>query len=300
MLELNRLMVVIDTDHETQFTLDRVAQLATVNEFKLRLISCDYSRYLLEGYYFDGLQLPALREEYLRDRQQALDALAAPLLEQGMDVEVDAIWGHPPYQAIVHAAMQWQPDLLLHSTRRHSRLSRLFLSNEDWQLVRSCPCPLLLVKDKTWTEKPKMIAAVDPMHSHGKPLGLDHKIIQVTKALAGKLAGSVHVLHAFSEHPLSGTYPIDAEKQHQQAMDVLMQDFDLATDQVSLVSRPVEEALPDLQSDLDADLVVMGAISRTFLSEAVIGNTAEKVLDYLASDVLIVKPDGFVTPIASR
>jgi nucleotide-binding universal stress UspA family protein len=43
----------------------------------------------------------------------------------------------------------------------------------------------------------------------------------------------------------------------------------------------------------------MGAISRSRLTDAFIGNTAEKVLDYLESDVLIIKRDSFVSPIKS-
>ena len=37
----------------------------------------------------------------------------------------------------------------------------------------------------------------------------------------------------------------------------------------------------------------MGAISRNILSDVFIGNTTEKVLDYLESDVLVIKPDDF-------
>jgi len=36
--------------------------------------------------------------------------------------------------------------------------------------------------------------------------------------------------------------------------------------------------------------VVMGAISRSRLSDALIGNTAENVLDYIKTDLLIIKP----------
>lgn len=35
----------------------------------------------------------------------------------------------------------------------------------------------------------------------------------------------------------------------------------------------------------------MGAISRSLRSEALIGGTAEKVLDFLRTDVLIIKPN---------
>ncbi|MEO1576425.1 MAG: universal stress protein, partial [Pseudomonadota bacterium] len=49
-------------------------------------------------------------------------------------------------------------------------------------------------------------------------------------------------------------------------------------------------------ADHDVDLVVMGAVSRSVLRNALIGNTAEKVLDRLDADTLIIKPAAATTP----
>ena len=298
MLDRRRLMVVVDVDDEQHLALDRVQRLESIDEFTLRLVSCDYSRQLHGGIHFGGLGIPDLRVQYLSARERALDALAAPLLDQGIRVETAALWGHPPYHEIIHEVHRWEPDMLIHSARRHSRISRLFLTNEDWQLVRTCPCPLLLIKDKPWTHEPGLIAAVDPMHDHDKPAGLDHKIIRAAEDFARILDGQVHVLHACGTWLLPGIYREKAGTNHEQSMDALLEDFDVPDDRVHVVDSPVEEAIPSLAQDLDADLVVMGAISRTLLSETIIGNTAERVLDYLRSDVLIIKPDEYVSPVS--
>jgi universal stress protein E len=44
----------------------------------------------------------------------------------------------------------------------------------------------------------------------------------------------------------------------------------------------------------------MGAVSRSALRRLLIGNTAERVLDELGCDVLIVKPRGFKTTVPRR
>jgi len=41
------------------------------------------------------------------------------------------------------------------------------------------------------------------------------------------------------------------------------------------------------------DLLVMGAVSRSLLLRPVIGNTAERVIDHVECDVLVIKPAGF-------
>ena len=52
-----------------------------------------------------------------------------------------------------------------------------------------------------------------------------------------------------------------------------------------------------MEQELQGDVVVMGGISRSFVSDIFIGNTTEKVLDYIESDVLVLKLDGFISPL---
>jgi len=49
--------------------------------------------------------------------------------------------------------------------------------------------------------------------------------------------------------------------------------------------------IPYLAHQLPAAVTILGTVGRTGLSGALIGNTAEVVLDALESDVLVLKPD---------
>jgi len=292
---LNNVLVVIEPDSETQPALEKVLVLAKYQSFDVTLISCDYTQYLVEGYYFDAVDLPALRAEYMEERKQMLESLAEPMRTQGLKVTTQAIWGHPGHEAIVDQASG--ADLVIVHTRRHAALSRLFLTNDDWQLVRCCPVPLLLVKEKPWKSKPVILAAVDPMHSRHKPSGLDHKILNVSEQIKQWLGGDVHVIHSYSQIPLSGTYLKDAEKEHRGAFRNLLAEFDITTSHQHLIAEAPEFALQKMEQELQADVVIMGGISRSFVSDIFIGNTTEKVLDYIECDVLVLKPDGFISPL---
>ncbi len=61
-----------------------------------------------------------------------------------------------------------------------------------------------------------------------------------------------------------------------------------------------EEVLPDLAGELQATLMIMGCVGRTGLSAALLGNTAEHVVDRLACDMLILKPADYSCPVDSR
>ncbi len=300
MLDIKKVIAVIDPESESQPVIDKVLTLARSMNFELKLIACDYTQYLVEGYYFDAVDIPRLRSEYLDERKIALEALAVPLRTEGLKVETQAFWGHPGYEVIVRAAAQYGADMVVHHTHRHGALSRIFLTNDDWQLVRNCAVPLLLVKDKSWSQKPAILAAVDPLHSHHKPGGLDHKLIDTAADLAGHLDGDVFVMHSYSQIPLSGTYLEEAKSQHQEAFTRLMENYDIPEDHQHLLEDAAEFALQQLESRLSLDVIVMGAISRSLLSDVFIGNTTEKVLDYLETDVLVVKPDGFVSPVLRK
>jgi universal stress protein E len=51
--------------------------------------------------------------------------------------------------------------------------------------------------------------------------------------------------------------------------------------------------LPRVTESLAASLLVMGAVSRSRLQEIFLGSTAERVLDRIGCDVLVVKPADF-------
>jgi nucleotide-binding universal stress UspA family protein len=60
------------------------------------------------------------------------------------------------------------------------------------------------------------------------------------------------------------------------------------------------EAIAGVARQTGSALVVMGALSRSGLKGLFIGNTAERVLDRLTCDVLIIKPAHFKTRVPKR
>jgi len=298
MLRLEKVLVVLDPTQEEQPALDKVLALARVADFDITLLSCEYTQYLVEGYYFDAVDLPGLREELLGERLQTLERLAGPLRENGLTVETKAVWGHPAYEVVIREAVRMNADLVVAHTRQHSAMSRILLTHNDWQLVRCCPRPLLLVKESPWKHEPVILATVDPKHARHKPRGLDFRILGLATDLAGVTGGKLYAVHSFARLPIGGDErQRKVRAEHQQAFDALLADFDIPADRRILSEEAPEFALSEVEREVDADIVVMGAISRSLLSDVFIGNTTEKVLDFLECDVLIVKPEDFVTPV---
>lgn len=239
--------------------------------------------------------------------QGRLERFAQDKSLHGVKVTCRAAWDHPPYDAIVRRALATHVDLVVVATHGHRFGARLLLRNTDWELIRHCPVPLLLVKSRRAYQKPVVLAAVDPFHAHAKPADLDARLLGEASQFAQLLHGSVHVFHAYMPLACVNAFsvatappvilPPAVEEAHSQqiarAIDRLAEGADIPRARRHIHMGDVASDMSALAHRIRADLVVMGAVSRSALARLFIGNTAERVLDKLSCDVLIVKPRGF-------
>jgi universal stress protein E len=196
------------------------------------------------------------------------------------------------------------PRYIVKGTQYHTTAERSIFVDTDWQLIRSCPYPLWLVKPHEIREKPVIVAAVDPTHSHDKPGALDQVIIDSANTIAGASGGEVHLLHTY--HRLIGVgreatrtfkpieLPVEelsrkVQEEHRKLLDALARENDIDDEHVHQLPGDTREILPMFARTHGADLVVMGALARWGLKRAIIGSTAERVLDHLPCDILIVR-----------
>lgn len=292
MFELTRMLVVIDPDADVQVALDKAKELARFADAEIELFASDYSTYLEDGYYFDPPRAQVLRREHGERRLAQLELLAAPLREHGLEVSCSTAWGNPPSEEVIKRTLELQPDLVIKATSHHSRLARAFLNNDDWELIRYCPAPLLLARDHPWTGSPVFIAAVDPEHSHDKPASLDNKILDTAVEIAGICDGNVYVYHSTKLPPLSALYPINSDYSADlEKVITLASGYGISRQQCHVNDQDIADGLPALCGALSASVVFMGAVSRSTLDRMLIGNTAERILDRLDCDVLVIKPD---------
>ena len=208
------------------------------------------------------------------------------------------------------------PAFVVKDTHHHSVLARTIYSNTDWHLIRECPAPLWLIKPAASRAQGVVLAAVDPLHGNDKPAALDRKIIDVARMLAKLFGNRVQLGHAISVQfpgpgaalPAAAAIPsgmqpeVEAQirREHSEALERLAADTGFTSEQVHLRRGDPADTIPRLAADLDAAVVVMGAVSRSRLKRVFIGHTAEKVLEALSCDALIVKPEGFFSPVSPR
>ena len=309
---ITKILVVIDPTAASQPALDRIAHLPRPVTAQIMLLICDYEPNLGVGYALAPEAIAATRVSALARHRRRLEALAAPLIAQDFDVHTDARWDYPLHEAIIRKAVEWGADLVVKDTHHHSALQRSIFSNTDWNLIRHCPMQLLLVKPRPIGHVPYVVAAVDPIHPRDKEASLDDRIVASAKELARLFGGQAHVLHTFDVSPVLMTYadgltmpialPIaditaELEKNYTEAVRALADKHGIPRERVYVVQGHTRELLVSSAGELRADVIVMGAISRSALERLFVGSTAEAVLDKLRCDVLVVKPAAFTSSI---
>lgn len=300
-MELHQLLVVIDpTSKDSQPSLDRAAWVAKRSNSAVELLICEYNSALDGGFFFDGPAQQKARESLLNNLSKWLDKLAQPLRDDGITVTTEVRWGKPLHSMVLQRIDELKPDLVFRDATTHSLLQRLFFNNTSWQLIRQCPVPLWLVRAGAWKAE-HICAALDPVHSADTEALLDHVLVKSTAYLAETLGMQADYMHSYA--PLPRTMVFDSElvaaydkyversaKQHRDAFEKLMVNYPVEKANRHLLEGFPEESIPEFIIERDVDLLVMGAVSRSNLEHALIGNTAERVLEAVQTDLLVIKP----------
>ena len=151
-----------------------------------------------------------------------------------------------------------------------------------------------------------MLTGIDPFHYNAKPANLDRHLLRSATALTRVLHGELHVFHAYLPLAMSLMtaleqapvwLPPGAEDANTarvaRAFNHLAQNAGVPRRRRHLSMGDVPTGLLATAKRIGADIVVMGAVSRSGLKRLFVGSTAERVLDELRCDALIIKPPGF-------
>ncbi len=303
---VGNILVIVDPTAKKHPAVTKGAVLAEKFAARLELFICDTkaSRNAREAQH--------ARTEgdrpFVSHLKPMLESLAKPLRQRGLDVTTEVVRADPLHEALVDRVKRTSAELVIKDTHHHTFAQRTFLTNTDWELLRGCPVPLLLTKPKPWGAAAKICAAVDPGHKDDRPLLLDHSVLDNASAFAQRLQGELHVLHAYL--PLSVVAAVTArpapiavdlsaetlasERQiASKQLQPLLSGYEVPAENVHLELGGSADVICRLADQLGADIVVMGAVSRSGVKRVFIGSTAEDVLERLPCDALICKAPDF-------
>jgi len=291
--------------------LRRAVELAAINGGRLTIVQvAAVEPDALTGDL--GMQVDGLIGEIEEEQSNELARLADAVEELGIRPDTRLLRGKP-FLSIVQQVLRTGHDLVMKEAENSvgGFRSRLFGST-DQHLLRKCPAPVWLFKASYGSGFRSILAAVDV--GQGGNDELNAKILQLASSLAAREGSDLHVVHAWTLYgetmlrsPRRGVSREillqllkDEESERMRRLETVSQGEVVpeVKAKLHLVKALASEGIEKVADSVDADLVVMGTLSRAGVRGLLIGNTAETVLGRLDSSVLTVKPEDFQTPVS--
>lgn len=308
MNSIRNILVIVDPTAEQHPAIEKGALIAQKFAARMELYVCD-TKASREARIAAHVRKHA-DQPFVVNVKSILEDLAAPLRARGLDVATDVECGDPLHIALIDRSVRTTADLIVKDTHHHSLAKRTFITNTDWQLIRACPVPLLLTKPTAWASSLRVFAAVDPGHVNDKPAVLDNRIMDYAAVMSKRLGGELHLVHVYLPAAIiaaanAGAAPMamtvsaqelaKEDSQKREMLRDLIVEYRIQDENVHLKVGGAAAVLPQVAGALRADIMTMGAISRSGLKRAFIGSTAEDVLEHLPCDALIVKTPDFAS-----
>jgi nucleotide-binding universal stress UspA family protein len=278
MQSIRRILVVIEPSAENDkvgsLAMRRACLLAKETDASLHLLICD-SKF---------------------DHSELLATLKQVLVAKGLNVTAQQEWHESVHQTIIKVQQAEGSDLVIKQHFPDSTLRRALLTPADWKLLRYCPCPVLMVKtDRPW-KGAAVLAAIDVGNPDSEHTALHSSIVDYGYHLS-KLTGiKLHVITAHPSPMISAADPVyqmssSVEARYREQCRAFQTKFEIDDAHLHIAEGAADVLIPYTAHHLKVAVTVIGTVGRTGISGALIGNTAEVVLDSLESDVLVLKSE---------
>ncbi|MCO5787576.1 universal stress protein UspA [Pseudomonas sp. G11-1] len=277
MQAIKRILVVIDPTREDNVALVRSRLIAAFIGAELHLLAC----------------------ENRHDHKPLLAELCAGLEAAGVTASYTQTWHANLTETIVHTLRAEGCGLVIKQHLPDNPLKKALLTPDDWKLLRYCPAPVLLVKDSASWMHGNVLAAVDLGNHDDQHHVLHDTIVSHAADIADMINGQMHLISAHPAPMLSAANPVYQLREnivriYTDKAARYRDQYNIPESNLHIDEGPADTLIPKVAQQIGASVTVIGTVARTGISGALIGNTAEVVLDQLGGDVLVLKPDDMV------
>jgi universal stress protein E len=284
MKRVSKVLAVLDRGPTDSALVTKAEALAAQLNGRLELFLCDAEHaYVMKHDY-----LPSRNGEFRRTcMAQAIEYLASfrPALSLPEErVSASAACESPLYEGIVHKVLESRPDLVIKGASGLESRTRPVFDCNDWQLMRKCPATLMMTRGRIWRNRPRFAAAVDI--SGEETAGVARAILGTAEMLRLVNGGELDVLYA-----QPGNVGTETRGTRVARLRSLVESSNVRAASIRILNGNPEETLPTFAAERDYDVIVMGALTHRAGTVALVGTLTSKLVDTIASDFVLVKPE---------
>ncbi|MCV6627124.1 MAG: universal stress protein [Cellvibrionaceae bacterium] len=265
MSERENLLVVIDPTRDEHPALERAIITAKMREQAPKI------------HIFIGVDGHAVDTSH-RNPDMYSDVANFSALERRMEKEdleytAEICWAHDWQKALLSSGKHFRTDMIVIPDYGDSDKGIRF-SDSKWAVLRNAKCPVLIVRPGGEYHRKTIVAAINAQAKDERYQELNDKIVARGKWSAELYGAQLHVVNAYEDtmnRPDRGS---------------LQRRLDMDSDHVHIRQGSPEEAIATTAKELGADIVLIGTLARKGLLAAMRGNTSERVLTKLTTDVM--------------
>lgn len=240
-------------------------------------------------------QQAKVKKLLMKEREKTVKARVSKYRKRGQKVTVSVQWVKDPVRWINKECAGGGYLGVVKTGRANGALVG---SSGDWELLRECRAPVLLVAEKKWHRTKPVLVALDMASTSARKRRLNTKVLNAARDLAAALDVPLEIITAIEVPTLltdldivdAASYVAEAKQEMEPQIKKLAAASGVPVASFKSKRGPVEKVITSRAAKVRAQIVVMGTVGRTGVKARLLGNTAEKVLEHLHTDVLAIKP----------
>ncbi len=293
MRKVQSILVAIERGGDPKQVIGKAVVLARCFGARLELFLGNAESAYVQRHQYEEGALARARESCIAESREYLERLWKSLAIHDVRVAFDAACESPGYEGIVHKVQQASPDLVVRGMGDGGggRAFGRVLDASDWDLVRTCPAPLLLTRGRPWKTQPAVAAAIDI--AGDEAAAVTRSILRAAKRFATDCDAKLDVVYAHSVVHASPEL-IEADRA---ALARRAEEADVQPDELFVIIGEPAAAIPRFAERHGFDLLVLGALTHRKALTALVGTLTGQLIETLDSDILLVKPSFYRSPV---
>lgn len=233
--------------------------------------------------------------------REKLEAVEKEFRDIGIETSLETPF-ETAWLAIVRRVVNDSIGIVICGKRNYPKATGSPIGSVSTKLVRNCPCAVWAVKAGADPIPRRILAATDASE-------VGARVVRYSGFLAEQLEAELHVVHAIQLPMTVQVKGVETEHEYERRRAAeLIEIFEGQLSEGGYQGDAVYElgitaptsAIMKVNERYDPDLVVMGTIGRAGIAGAMVGNTAERLLERLDCSLLTLKPDDFVCPVETE
>ena len=299
MLDINHILVVLDQEHSEHIALDKAIWLASTVRADVTLMTSVYDPHGDNPGSIERDTEELIHKSRVEQAEEWLSSLANNAIEAGVTVHCKVSWSKELYDAVTVVMNHDDFDLVIKGTHEHHLVDRLF-THTDWNMIRHCPAPVMLVKQPDAWKHNRVLASVDATTMDHRHQLINDNILAFAEHLSDHFDTDLHLVNAYPDVDVAFAMvpeinaPDDVQKhissQHHEACNQLAHKYNVQENHVHIMEGDITDVVPEIAEAIAADLLVVGTVGRDGLSGVIVGNTSEELVDKINCDIVVLKP----------